>query len=69
MKIYADYVTTYFTEDNIKLFHNEVVLGGEDDFYKNEASMFLSDLTGLSINHRFFDPLCNKFLKATEKTT
>jgi len=69
MKTYADYVTTYFTEDNIKLFHNEVVLGGEDGFYKNEVSMFMCELTELSVNHRFFDPLCNKFLKATEETT
>jgi len=65
---YADYVTTYFTEDNIKLFYNEVVLGGEDDYYKNEVSMFIGWLTGLSVDHRFFDPLCNKFLKATEET-
>jgi hypothetical protein len=64
---YADYVKKYFTEDNIKLFYNEVVLGGEDGFYKNEASMFLCDLTGISVNDRFFDPLCNKFLKATEE--
>lgn len=62
---YADYVNTYFTESNIKLFYNEVVLGGEDDFYKNEVSMFMCWLTGLSVDHRFFDPLCNKFLKAT----
>lgn len=60
---YADYVKTYFTNDNIELFRNEVVLGGDDGFYKGETSMFMCWLTGLSVNHRFFDPLCNKFWK------
>jgi len=69
MKTYADYVTTYFIEDNIKLFHNEVVLGGGSGHYKDEVSMFMSDLTDLSVDHRFFDPLCNKFLKAAYKET
>ena len=63
---YADYVKEYFTDDNIKSFNNEVVFGGGDGYYKGETSIFICDLTGLSVDHRFFDPLCNKFLKATK---
>jgi hypothetical protein len=54
-----------FTPENVKLFKQQVIDGDPAcPWYKDEATMWLSDVTGMSVDDAKFDALYEKFWNA-----